>query len=148
MTESKRHRVFVPAAFISCLLLVVAVPSYFKAREKARTNACLQNLRMIDSAMTSAALANNISEGQIVPTTLITPFMRGGVMPECPEGADYIIQPLGQYPYCMTHGDLLAKEHGPCVLPEGLRRKEDAQPNIGQVSSESAPSASPDEPSM
>lgn len=129
MTDSKRHPVLVTALVIICLLLVVALPLYSKARERAHMSACLQNLRMIDSAMTSAALANNISEGQIVPTKLITPFMRGAVMPQCPDGGDYLIQPLGQYPYCMIHDDLLQREHGPCVLPEGLRKmKEEAQP--------------------
>jgi prepilin-type N-terminal cleavage/methylation domain-containing protein len=71
------------------LLAAIAIPNFVKARGTAQTNACIQNLRVLDGAKEQWALENR-KAGTATPTKEeLTPFLRS--WPTCPGGgADYI----------------------------------------------------------
>ncbi len=98
-------------------------PSKPKMSEESQRKNCLGNLRMVNQAIESVAFSNNIKEGQVVSSEILAQFMHHETMRDCPSGSKYIIHPLGQYPTCPTHGNLLKETKGPCVLPYQLRKK-------------------------
>ena len=61
------------------LLAAIAIPNFVKARETARKNTCINNLRLIDGAKQSWALESN-AEPTATPTEAnVAPYMgRGG----------------------------------------------------------------------
>lgn len=65
---------------------------------------CLHNLRMLDLAKQQWALENNRSRGDTPEWEDIMPYLKNKNRPECPEGGDYTLQPLGQPPTCSHDG--------------------------------------------
>src|SRR5213078_609354 len=61
------------------LLAGIAIPNFIKARETARKNACINNLRLIDAAIQQWALENNKNGSDPVVLDSLTVYMnRGG----------------------------------------------------------------------
>jgi hypothetical protein len=120
------------------LLVVVIGYACAKVRERRQEEACLRNLMMIDSAKTSAALQKGLVQGQPLSESDVIGFFRNAKMPPCPSGGDYILEAVGQYPYCTIHGYLQARRFGTYVVPDGLKRKEDAQPATAPYSEPAA----------
>jgi prepilin-type N-terminal cleavage/methylation domain-containing protein len=50
------------------LLAAIAIPNFLRARQTSQTNACINNLRQIDSAKQQWALENGIAATGVVPT--------------------------------------------------------------------------------
>ena len=70
------------------LLAAIAIPNFVKARNTSQSNACINNMRQIDSAVQQWALetgqadtATGAAAFAVVPT-----YIKGGVMPVCPAG--------------------------------------------------------------
>ncbi len=70
------------------LLAAIAIPNFVKARNTSQANACINNMRQIDSAVQQWALetgqadtATGAAAFVVVPT-----YIKGGVMPKCPAG--------------------------------------------------------------
>jgi prepilin-type N-terminal cleavage/methylation domain-containing protein len=68
------------------LLAAIAIPNFVRARATSQTNACINNLRQIDSAKQQILL----EQGDAAPLDVagLTPFLgRGaaGSWPECPQ---------------------------------------------------------------
>jgi hypothetical protein len=82
----------------------VAIPAFTQARTNAHRVACMNNLRQIESAKASAALEKGWQDGQQVGAEDITPFLRGGQLPECPLLGAYSIGVVGEKPACSIHG--------------------------------------------
>ena len=65
------------------LLAAIAIPNFIKARETARKNTCINNLRLIDGAIQQWALENGKNSTDTITstvlTTSLTPYLgRGG----------------------------------------------------------------------
>ena len=96
------------------LLAAIAIPNFIKARETARKNACINNLRLIDGAIQQWALENNKSSSTSVSTTVLqssltTYLGRGGTGKvnstasggvRCPSGGTYTGGTVNQKPTC------------------------------------------------
>ena len=82
------------------LLAAIAIPSFVKARNTAQQNACINNLRMIDSGKEQAALANKLADNTAVTTTVVDAYIKGTTTPVCPAGGTYTYQVIGTNPIC------------------------------------------------
>lgn len=61
------------------LLAAIAVPNFVQARQTARTNACVNNLRLIDAAKEQYALEQNVADGAAVADgTVLDAYLKGG----------------------------------------------------------------------
>ncbi|MDD4870558.1 MAG: prepilin-type N-terminal cleavage/methylation domain-containing protein [Kiritimatiellae bacterium] len=82
------------------LLAAIAIPSFVKARNTAQQNACINNLRMIDSGKEQAALAFRWADGSTPTTSLVNTYIKGTTTPECPAGGAYTYSVIGTNPLC------------------------------------------------
>ena len=61
------------------LLAAIAVPNFVQARQTARTNACINNLRLIDAAKEQYALEANLASGAAIANgALLDNYLKGG----------------------------------------------------------------------
>jgi prepilin-type N-terminal cleavage/methylation domain-containing protein len=86
------------------LLAAIAIPNFVKARATSQANACINNLRQIDSAASQFAIEQNKKTGDAInyPTDL-TPYIKlnaNGSVPPCPAGGDYSDTTVGTPPSC------------------------------------------------
>jgi len=94
------------------LLAAIAIPNFVKARETARKNTCINNLRLIDGAKQTWALESNVSvtatptEASIAPylgragaTTYATLKSANVFCPDQPTTA-YVLNNVGSKPSC------------------------------------------------
>ncbi|MBI4658125.1 MAG: type II secretion system protein [Verrucomicrobia bacterium] len=82
------------------LLAAIAIPNFVKARTTAQKNACIQNLKQVDSAKEQWALENKKTEGASTTgsETAINAFMKSA--PTCPGGGTYTYGAIGTSPTC------------------------------------------------
>jgi hypothetical protein len=71
---------------------------------------CINNLRTIDAAKEQCALEKNLKDGQVVSATDISKYLPGGMMPKCPDGGQYTINPIGKDPTCSHPGHALPRQ--------------------------------------
>jgi len=82
------------------LLAAIAIPSFVKARNTAQQNACINNLRMIDSGKEQAALAERWGDTFQAVTTIVNQYIKGNTTPMCPAAGNYTYGTLQQNPAC------------------------------------------------
>jgi prepilin-type N-terminal cleavage/methylation domain-containing protein len=84
------------------LLAAIAIPNFVRARETSQTNACINNLRIIDQAKQEWALEQGQSAAASPSTGQIVPYLgrSGTIMPICPLGAAYVINTVTAVPTC------------------------------------------------
>ena len=75
------------------LLAAIAIPNFVRARATSQANACINNLRQIDSAANQFALEQHKTSGSAIawPTDL-TPYIKlntSSSIPGCPAGGSY-----------------------------------------------------------
>ena len=79
------------------LLAAIAIPNFVKARNTAQANACINNMRQIDSAIQQWALEKGKKDNDPVDTTGadgVQTYIKGQVLPTCPAGnAAYTVGP-------------------------------------------------------
>jgi prepilin-type N-terminal cleavage/methylation domain-containing protein len=101
------------------LLAAIAIPNFVRARTTAQTNACINNLRIIDGAKGQWAMEQHKQNTDTPAGTDIQPYMgRGssGTLPTCPNDSaqtfatSYSPNNVGTKPACL----ILATNH---VLP-------------------------------
>lgn len=82
------------------LLATIALPNFIKARVTAQKNACIQNLKQIDSAKEQWALENKKTEGASTAgsESAVDAFMKSA--PVCPGGGSYTYNAVGTNPSC------------------------------------------------
>lgn len=88
------------------MLAAIAVPSFMKARENSRKNACINNLRQIDAAKEQVAMEDNLSDGAASVAADVNSFIKGGA-PTCPAGGTYTYGAIGTDPTCSIAGHVL-----------------------------------------
>ena len=67
---------------------------------------CINNMRLIDAAKEQYSLAMNITNNVNISTDNITEYLRGHMLPTCPNGGNYVIGPYNTNPSCSVHGAL------------------------------------------
>jgi len=90
------------------LLAMIAVPSFVKSRENSRKNACINNLRQIDTAKEQWAMEARLSDGSACADeqSEVVALIKGGA-PNCPGGGSYTYGPIGTQPGCSIDGHSL-----------------------------------------
>ena len=86
------------------LLAAIAVPNFVQARNSARSNTCINNLRLIDSAKEQYAIENNIASGAATTTANCSPYLKNNVFPVCPAAGAYTTNTVGTLPVCSLSG--------------------------------------------
>src|SRR5690348_6133223 len=86
------------------LLAAIAVPNFVKARTQSQTNACINNLRQIDSGKEQFALEYKLTTGVAVLEASVNAYIKGGTTPTCPASGTYTYQNLGTNPSCSLSG--------------------------------------------
>ncbi len=75
------------------LLAAIAVPNFVKARATSQANACINNLRQIQSAVDQMAVERGLHTGSTFNFPAdITPYLKltaSGALPACPAGGTY-----------------------------------------------------------
>ena len=107
--DSSKAVVVAAAAFPAGLLAAIAVPNFVKARETAQQNACINNLRIIESAKQQWALENNKPENATPLNRDLTQFLPNNAMPTCPKGGRYTVGKISLAPKCSQPGHALSK---------------------------------------
>ena len=84
------------------LLAAIAIPSFVHARATSQANACINNLRQIESAVQQVAIQNGLHVGDTVnyPDD-ITPYIKLNSnlqIPGCPAGGNYSLATVGAIP--------------------------------------------------
>jgi len=86
------------------LLAAIAIPSFVKARNTSRINACVNNLRLIDAGKQQWAMDENAADDATPDATNIQTYVRS--LPICPAGGttfadSYEINDLNTSPTCL-----------------------------------------------
>lgn len=82
---------------IISIILAVAIPSYNTKREESHKQACIVNLRQINSAIDQWAIENSIPTGTVpsgADEDEIYTYLKGG-KPSCTAGGVYTIHAVG-----------------------------------------------------
>lgn len=89
------------------LLLSIAIPSFVGAREKSRRRACMGNLHIAEQAKEQWAMEHQKAEGAAVDWADLWPnYIRAPILPQCPSGGTYALQPIGTPITCTEAGHL------------------------------------------
>jgi len=97
------------------LLAAIAIPNFIKARETARKNTCINNLRLIDGAIQQWALEAQAAANSTVSLGKLTSYLgRGGTGTindpkgtHCPSNGTYAATTVDQKPTCTVGGHQL-----------------------------------------
>ncbi len=92
------------------LLAAIAIPNFVKARETARKNTCINNLRLIDGAKQTWALENNVATSATPNSSSIAPYLGRGnsvgfaslalANVICPDAGTYNLHTVAEKPSC------------------------------------------------
>ena len=98
------------------LLAAIAIPSFVKARDAARRNTCINNLRIVDGAKESLGMERNLSTNATLvlaadhdagdraqfTVAQVSEFVRGGIgnATNCPANGIVRIGNMDQVPAC------------------------------------------------
>jgi prepilin-type N-terminal cleavage/methylation domain-containing protein len=81
------------------LLAAIAIPSFVKARNTSQQNACINNLRQVDSGKEQAAMTFHLSNGDAITKATVDSYIKGGAH-ACPGGGTYTYNVVGTLPTC------------------------------------------------
>ncbi len=96
------------------LLAAIAIPNFVRARQTSQTNACINNLRIIDAATQQWALESGQQSTAPVTSANIVAYLgrSGSVMPTCPLGnSAYTLTVVSQSPTCQNASPTSAGTH-------------------------------------
>jgi prepilin-type N-terminal cleavage/methylation domain-containing protein len=89
------------------LLVGIALPNFIKSRATSQQNACINNMRQLNSAVQQWAMETGQAPGAPAPsvTTDLTPYIQlnsNSAIPSCPAGGTYVINNISVVPqvYC------------------------------------------------
>jgi prepilin-type N-terminal cleavage/methylation domain-containing protein len=101
------------------LLAAIAIPNFIKARATSQSNACINNLRQIESACQQVAIAKNLAAGATINFPAdVTPYIKlnsAGSVPPCPAGGTYSLLAVGANP--QSQCSLGTTVNPPHILP-------------------------------
>jgi len=83
------------------LLAAIAIPNFIKARETSQTNACIENLRQLDSAKQQWAIEEKKTTTDTPVAADLDDYVKGGYASlECPASGTYTIGDMQTNPTC------------------------------------------------
>jgi len=82
------------------LLAAIAVPNFVKARTQSQTNACINNLRQIESGKEQGALEFKLAQGVTLPVDSVNAYIKGSTTPACPASGTYSYNAVGTNATC------------------------------------------------
>jgi prepilin-type N-terminal cleavage/methylation domain-containing protein len=90
------------------LLAAIAIPNFVRARTQSQKNACINNLRQIDSAVQTWALENKQAANATVGFSDISGYLKNSVV--CPAGGttfadSYTLNGVTNKPTCQKVSD-------------------------------------------
>ena len=85
------------------LLAAIAIPAFVQARNRARLEICLTNLRNINRAKEMTAMQNAYTNGTPVTMADLSEFLAADGTPTCPQGGTYAVNPIGADATCSGH---------------------------------------------
>ena len=97
------------------LLASIALPNFVQARTTSQTNACINNLRQIDSAKQQWALENKLAATASPADSSLQPYIShgGSFPPLCPGNGTYTVGDVATAPTCTLSTQVL----NPHILP-------------------------------
>ncbi|HUC83968.1 MAG TPA: hypothetical protein VL970_02155 [Candidatus Acidoferrales bacterium] len=78
-----------------------------RAAEAANVNICINNLHQIDAAKLQWAVDKGKTATDVPTVQDLTPYLKDGNFPVCPDGGTYSINPEGELPTCSIPGHVL-----------------------------------------
>ena len=111
MNEPKKKSSFVRRTIIAIAIvfplgLLIGRPYFVRARDHARTNSCICNLRQMDGAIHCWSLEQKKNPEDGVTLNDITPFLKHTI--QCPQGGKYTVGPAASnVPTCSIAGHAL-----------------------------------------
>lgn len=90
--------------FIIGLLAAIAIPSFVNARQRSQQNACVVNLRLLETAKEEAARIHEHKQGDELPGAEMEEVLPGFSIFVCPAKGVYSVNPVGEDPGCSVHG--------------------------------------------
>jgi predicted Zn finger-like uncharacterized protein len=87
------------------MMAAIAIPSFVKARNESQRHACINNLRILDSAKEQAAIEQGWTEGTPIlkdspEMQTVLEYVKDKRIPVCPAGGTYKFNAVGQPPAC------------------------------------------------
>ncbi len=84
------------------LLAAIGIPNFVRARQTSQTNACINNLRIIDQAKQQWALEYGQVSTTVPQSSDLMPYFgrTGAAMPQEPLGGSYNINAISTAPTC------------------------------------------------
>src|ERR1041384_3630357 len=89
------------------LLAAIAVPNFVKARTQSQTNACIDNLRQIESGKEQGALEFKLTQGVALPVDSVNTSIKGQTTPTCPASGTYAYNTVGTNATCTVANHVL-----------------------------------------
>jgi hypothetical protein len=77
--------------------------------EQANTQACINNLRLIDGAKQQWALEHQKPGSALMTQADLVPYFKDKVMPPCPAGGVYTLNPVSVRPLCNIPGHTIGR---------------------------------------
>jgi len=97
------------------LLAAIAIPNFIRARATSQQNACINNLRQIDSAIAEWALETGQSNGATVATPMtVSAYIKlnsANSVPGCPAKGSYTTTSVGGTPQVSCSLSTLQSAH-------------------------------------
>ncbi|WFB36488.1 type II secretion system protein [Kiritimatiellota bacterium B12222] len=88
------------------LLAAIALPGFTKARKTAQKNACIENLRQINSASQQYMIEYKEANPPAFGTATFLEYFQTEELPECPAGGSYTQATAGdEMPTCNLSAD-------------------------------------------
>lgn len=95
----------VPAAVTAAMVL----PALAKAKQRAQTINCINNLRQIDVAKKAWAVDEKKADNDTPTISDLLPHLAGNKFPKCPAGGEYTINSVSSAPECSIPRHVLQK---------------------------------------
>ena len=91
------------------LLAAIVLPNFIREPNTSPKNTCINNLRLIDSAIQQWALENNKTNSDVPTWEVLRKYLnRGGTqIPKCPLGGTYTLGTVMDEPKCSYPGNVL-----------------------------------------
>jgi hypothetical protein len=102
MTRQTKIPIIVAAGLLIAVLAVVVILNFVKARSTSASNACVNNLRQIDSATQQWALELGKTTNDVPTWNDVRSYMGREV--HCPAGGTYTLGRRDQPPKCSIGG--------------------------------------------
>lgn len=88
------------------MLAAISIPAFTRARRTAQTNACINNLRLLNGAKDQWAIENFKSDFDMVMINDVAPYIKGGA-PSCPALGNYMFTTVRMNALCSVMGHML-----------------------------------------